>query len=99
MVGRYLKLETIVTEERADEHVQAYFEEAMHCYVHGFSAAAVSLSRACLEQALRDTSVLPATGLDLSGLIQAASLTRQLDGAYLHMARQIQRIGNATRRF
>ena len=95
MVRRILTFDRVLTSEPHNETVHAYFEQAMRCYVQGLPAASVAIARACLEQALRDTVRIPHTSsLDLKELITAAERSRLLDGAHLHMAKDVQKIGN-----
>jgi hypothetical protein len=95
MIRRLLKFDRIVTEQRTNENVEVYFQEAMHCCALGLPAAAVALGRACLEQALLDTIQLPhAKTLNLDSLIAAAGLLKVLDAGHLQMAREVQGIGN-----
>jgi hypothetical protein len=95
MVRRILTFDRVLTSQPHNETVHVYFEQAMRCYVQGLPAAAVAIARACMEHALRDTIPIPrTTSLDLQGLITAAERSKLLDGAHLHIAKDVQRIGN-----
>ena len=54
LVQRTLQLETMATHEIPQTNGTFYLREATRCYIHGFWAACVALSRAAVEQALKE---------------------------------------------
>ena len=94
IVKRVQKLEDLKTEQSPSEIVQLYFGQAMRCLVTGMFEASCALTRACLEQALRD-AVPQAEGIvDLEALIRWAGHSRKLDTAHMQMADTVRRLGN-----
>lgn len=95
MVRRLLRFQPIVGSKVADKVVNVYLSEAMRSYLYGHFQAAVALSRAALEQALRATVPYAlAQGWTLDALIDAAGRFRVLDPAQLQMATEVQHAGN-----
>jgi hypothetical protein len=100
LVQRTLQLETMATQEIPLTDGAFYLREATRCYIHGFWAACVALSRAALEQALKE-AVAKATGTSaseykLSKLVESARALRLADPAVLSLAEQVRIAGNRT---
>ena len=94
MVKRLLAFEPLSVKKSPAEPVFLYFEQAMVCYVMGLHDAAVALSRACLEHALKTTLPDASPKHELKDLLHWAGLTRHLAGPTLRMARDVQRVAN-----
>ena len=95
---RTLQLTALGTKETPSTNVAFYIREATRCYIHGFWAAGVALSRAALEQGLKE-AVSRALGAraaryELSDLLAAASKLRLADPAVLGLAVQVRLTGN-----
>ena len=100
LVQRTLQLETMATQEIPQTNGAFYLREATRCYVHGFWAACVALSRAAVEQALKE-AVAKAVGAiasdsKLSTLVESARRLRLADPAVLSLADEVRIAGNRT---
>jgi hypothetical protein len=88
LVHRTLQLETMATQEIPQTNGAFYLREATRCYIHGFWAACVALSRAAVEQALKEAvaKAVGATASDskLSTLVESARRLR----CYSYFVRQ-----------
>lgn len=98
LVQRTLQLETIATQEIPLTDVTFYLQEATRCYIYGFWAASVALSRAALEQALKEAvtkaSGSPTFEAKLSKLVESAQRLRLADPATLSLVDQVRMAGN-----
>lgn len=54
IVTRLLQLSPVLVRTNPNKEVNAYLREATRCFLYGFHAASVALSRAALEHALND---------------------------------------------
>jgi len=100
LVQRTLQLETMATQEIPQTNGAFYLREATRCYIHGFWAACVALSRAAVEQALKEAvaKAVGATASDskLSTLVESARRLRLADPAVLSLADEVRIAGNRT---
>jgi hypothetical protein len=97
MVQRTLQLTQIVTSRINSQATAVYLREATRTYLNGFCQASIALSRAAVEEALREKAKGMNLGIesyDLKLLIQAANRSGILDDAHLSLARHVQRSGN-----
>lgn len=77
----------------APASVVSYLRESTRCWLYGFHGASVALSRACLEDTLRNAlSVVP--GVSLESLIEEASRCGLLDECMVKIAHTIRKVGN-----
>ena len=74
----------------------AYLQEAVRTYIFGFPQASVALSRAALEQALKESLALQLSGVFISfqELLKEAGKWNILDGATEDMARDVANAGD-----
>jgi hypothetical protein len=100
LVLRTLQLETMATQEIPQTNGAFYLREATRCYIHGFWGACVALSRAAVEQALKEAvaKAVGATASDskLSTLVESARRLRLADPAVLSLADEVRIAGNRT---
>jgi hypothetical protein len=100
LVQRTLQLETMATQEIPQTNGAFYLREATRCYIQGFWAACVALSRAAVEQALKEAvaKAVGATASDskLSTLVVSARRLRLADPAVLSLADEVRIAGNRT---
>jgi len=100
LVHRTLQLETMATQEIPQTNGAFYLREATRCYIHGFWAACVALSRAAVEQALKEAVAksvgATASDLKLSTLVESARRLRLADPAVLSLADDVRIAGNRT---
>lgn len=96
-VGRTLELSRMQAEGTPSEVTNAYLREATRTYVHGLPQACVALSRAALEQSLKDVLGHQMTGsyLTLQALVADALKWGVLDKATARMARSLAREGDS----
>jgi hypothetical protein len=97
MVERTVKLSAIVTQKIPAEDTIVYLREATRTYIAGYWHASVALSRAALEEALREKVRETGLGIEayeLKALINAAHRTAILDDAHLQLTREVQTVGN-----
>lgn len=97
MVDRTLQLSQIVANRIPSTPTSAYLQEATRTYIAGFWQASVALSRAAVEEALREKAKnrnLGVEAYELKLLLQAACRLGILDNAHLQLAREVQVIGN-----
>jgi len=98
LVQRTMQLNTLPTKSVPSATVSFYIREATRCFVYGFWAASVALSRAALELGLKETvarkSGASAMRFELSELVDAAGKLRLADAAILSLAEQVRTNGN-----
>jgi hypothetical protein len=77
LVQRTMQLSALGMKAVPSSAAGFYLREATRCFVYGFWGASVAMSRAALEQGLREKvascSGTPGAGLDLSGLVETAA--------------------------
>ena len=79
----------------APASVISYLRESTRCWLYGFHGASVALSRACLENALKER--LPAgdrAASQLESLIDAANRGRLLDDCMAELAHTVRKAAN-----
>jgi hypothetical protein len=91
---RVMRLDRLVTLDDPSPEVHNYFRQAMRCYVMGIPLAAAALSRACLEQAMRERVPYATSTMMLDTLITAAGRFRTLDVIQLQLADDVRTTGN-----
>ncbi len=96
VVDRAMKLSELVGQREPSALVAGSLREATRCYIFGFWAATVALSRAAIEQALRERiyekyAASPAT---LGRLIDFCEQNGVLDGARYGMANKVKAGGD-----
>jgi hypothetical protein len=98
IVQRTMQLDPLGAKSLPPSKVNFYVREATRCFVYGFSAASVILSRAALEQGLRErvsaASGVSASRYELSQLVENARRLRLADAATLDMAEEVRVTGN-----
>jgi hypothetical protein len=72
--------------------VFAYLRESTRCWLYGFYGASVALSRACLEDMLKERTQLDDIGLE--NLIEEATQLGVLDGCMTQMAHSVRKTAN-----
>jgi hypothetical protein len=95
IAARVSKYEPLVAKKLPNEPAQQYILQAVRCAIFGFPLAAVALSRACLEHALRECVPRSADLATLDLLVVAAGRFDKLDHAHLQMADEVRRNGNS----
>lgn len=91
MVERALELPVSYTSNAP----QVYLGEATKCFIHGFFGASIALSRATLEQLLRDKlGVSEDEAVDLRCLIKIAAAKGLLDNNLEGKATSVRKWGN-----
>ena len=88
---RVSKFEPLIAKKLPNDTAQRYILQAVRCVIFGFPLAAVALSRACLEQALRECVPRSADLATLDLLTVAAGRFGKLDPPHLQMADEIRR--------
>jgi hypothetical protein len=98
LVQRTMQLSAIGMKTVPSTAVGFYIREATRCFVYGFWGASVAMSRAALEQGLKEkvsgSSGVSGTRFELSDLVEAAGRLRLTDGATLGLADQVRVTGN-----
>jgi len=96
MVNRTMKLSHIVPQEALLGPAEVYLKEATRSYLFGFWDASVALSRAAVEQGLRQAAKDRFNqNLDtLRELIEAGLRLGLLDGPHAYLAGSVARAGN-----
>ncbi len=98
LLGRINKktfqLEATAIKGAAPESVLTYLRESTQCWLYGLHGASIALSRACLEDALKNSLHKHKERQTLGDLIAAAKQERILDGSLVEMAHSIRRAGN-----
>jgi hypothetical protein len=96
-VARTLELSHMQAETTPSETTNTYLREATRTYVHGLPQACVALSRAALEQSLKDVLGHQMTGsyLTFQALVEDALKWGVLDKATAKMTRSLAREGDA----
>lgn len=100
LVQRTLQLETMATQDIPMTDAAFFLREATRCYIYGFWAACVALSRAALESVLKE-AIARATGSPtfegkLSKLVESAGALRLAEHAVLSLAEKVRIAGNRT---
>lgn len=90
-VSRTLALSGLESSREASEPTNSYLREAVRTYIFGFPKASIALSRAALEQALKEE--LGHQGrrifLDMNGLLEEAEGAGIIDGVIRKTARSL----------
>jgi len=96
-VARTLELSHMQAENTPSETTNTYLREATRTYVHGLPQACVALSRAALEQSLKEVLGHQVTGsyLTFQALVENGLKCGILDKATARMARTLAREGDA----
>lgn len=96
-VARTLELTHMQAESCPSEITNTYLREATRTYVHGLPQACVALSRAALEQSLKDVlgHQLSGTYLTFQALVDDASKWGVLDKLTAKIARKLAKEGDA----
>lgn len=96
-VARTLELTHMQAESCPSEITKTYLREATRTYVHGLPQACVALSRAALEQSLKDVlgHQLSGTYLTFQALVDDASKWGVLDKLTAKIARKLAKEGDA----
>jgi hypothetical protein len=93
-VSRTLQLSGLAGGRKPNEVVNKYLAEAVRTYIFGFPLASVAISRAVLEQAVRECMIGQPEGASLSAWIEQVAEERGLDDAMTDMARSVIKAGN-----
>lgn len=98
MVARTMRLSRLVPRKLPSSATDLYLREATRSYIFGFWQASVALSRAALEQGLRESirGVLGRTVIKLSELLRASQRLKPplLDRVHEKLASQVELCGN-----
>jgi len=93
-VSRTLQLSGLTPGRKPKDAVSKYLAEAVRCYIFGFPLASIALSRAVLEQALKECAIQVPTDRYLSAWIDQVAEERNLDDATVELAKSVERTGN-----
>lgn len=95
IVNRLMTFERLRVRELPSDPVRLYLREAIRCYVLGLVQACIALTRAALEQALRERIPYANRNLwSLDELIEAARRFKRLSPEHLQLATDVRHIGN-----
>jgi hypothetical protein len=96
LVDRTMKLTRLRATATPSKQTNRYISEASRAYIYGFSMASVAMSRAALEQGLKERLALQNSGqfLELKWLILEASKWNLLSKTGQEAARDLARRGN-----
>ncbi|HTX77198.1 MAG TPA: DUF4145 domain-containing protein [Terracidiphilus sp.] len=94
MVERTLKLAGLVTEKKPPNIVNEYLREATRTYIFGFPQASIALSRAVLEQAVKNRAKDTPDSTYLKSWIDLVAEERKMDPRIVALAHNVNRIGN-----
>ena len=96
MVARTMRLSQMLPRKMPSPATNMYLKEATRSYIFGLWQGCVALSRAAVEQGLREeaTSKLILRNPKFHDLITAAIRMRLLDDEHAKMARQVEMAGN-----
>jgi len=93
-VARTLQLSGLPAGRKPKEVVGRYLSEAVRSYVFGFPLAAIALSRAALEQAIKECMTGPPVGTSLKDKIDQVVEQLGLDHATARLAMDVATAGN-----
>lgn len=95
-VGRTLQLSRLQASSRASSVTNGYLREAVRTYILGLPQASVALSRAALEQALKEKLALQLSGefITFQDLLKEARKWNILDGTMEMCARDVANAGD-----
>jgi hypothetical protein len=90
-VQRTMELSRLEGSRRPSKHTNVYLKEAFRTFVRGLPQASVALSRAALEQALKENIGYQGTGtfVSMNGLLDEAEGAGVIDATVRQMAREI----------
>ncbi len=93
-VSRTLQLSGLARGRRPKNVVSKYLAEAVRCYIFGFPLASIALSRAVLEQAVKECMIGQPEGASLKDKIDQVVDEQSLDHATGKMAKDVATAGN-----
>jgi hypothetical protein len=93
-VSRTLQLSGLTPGRKPNDAVSKYLAEAVRCYIFGFPLASIALSRAVLEQAVKECMIGQPEGASLKDKIDQVVDERGLDHATAKMAKDVATAGN-----
>lgn len=93
-VSRTLQLSGLARGRRPKNVVSKYLAEAVRCYIFGFPLASIALSRAVLEQAVKECIIGQPEGASLKDKIDQVVDEQSLDHATGKMAKDVATAGN-----
>lgn len=89
MVRRIIKLSRLDAPKRPSDATSVYVQEAARAYIYGLPQASIAMSRAALEQALKESLALQGRGtfIDFQSLVKEAKRWNILDNDTAKMVR------------
>jgi hypothetical protein len=96
MVKRYIRLSKLNAVGFPSEQTAAYIREAAQVYAHGFFQASAAMSRAAVEQALKERLGIQGGGgrISFKDLVNRAETANVLDSAVAQQARDLAKEAN-----
>jgi hypothetical protein len=93
-VSRTLQLSGLAAGRKPNEAVSKYLAEAVRAYIVGFPLASIAISRAILEQAVRECMTGQPEGASLAAWFEQLAEERGLDNVMTDMAKSVIKAGN-----